>query len=72
MKMIVKLLFGFWYALACMMLMADALSYSQLMGSDSFQMMNRDYDVVFGILFIYLPFILLGGYMIVTLNPSKK
>ena len=72
MKSIAKLLFGFWYALACMILVTDAVSYSQLMGSDWFQMMNREYDVMFGIWFIYLPFILLGCYIIINLTPPKK
>lgn len=61
-----------WYTLALMMMGVDALSYTQLMGTDHFQMMNREYDVVFGMLFLYVPMLSMGFWMLATQSKISK
>ena len=67
-----KIIFGFWYFLACMMMVMDVASFYEIMGgNDNFQLINREYDVQFVFAMIYLPVLLFGIYKFVTIKHSN-
>ena len=59
-KTILLILFRFWYLIAAILCLLDAVSWMELLGKDGFHIMDRGANQPFAFILIYVPIFIMG------------